>query len=62
LIVAYGDPTAVADGAQPLLIRAIGLEMVDVAFYLQSCRGKNARKACSEVAVREENKVQAARS
>ena len=61
-IVAYGNPAAVTDGAQPLLIRAIMREMVTVAFYLQTCSGKSARKACSEVAVREENRVQAARS
>ncbi len=61
-IVAYGNPAAIADGAQPLLISTIGREMIAVAFYLQSRGGKNVRKACSEVAVREENKVQAARS
>jgi len=61
-IVAYGNPAAAADGAQPVHIGAIGREMVAVAFYLQSRRGENVRKACSEVAVREEDKVQAARS
>ena len=33
-IVAYGNPAAAADGVQPLLISAIGREMVAVAFYL----------------------------
>ena len=61
-IVAYGNPAAAADGAQPLLISAIGREMVAVALYLQSRGGENVWKACSEVAIREENKVQAARS
>ena len=62
LIVAYGNPAAAADGVQPLLISAIGREMVAVALYLQSRGGENVWKACSEVAIREENKVQAARS
>ena len=61
-IVAYGNPAAAADDAQPVLISAIVREMVAVAFYLQSRRGENFRKACSEVAVREEYEVQAARS
>lgn len=62
LIVAYGYPTLLADGAQPLLIRAIGREMVGVAFDLQSRCGEDLRKVFPEVAVREKNKVQAARS
>ncbi len=62
LIVAYGNPPAAPDGAQPIRIVATGQEMVAVPFDLQSRRGENVRKERSEVTVREENKVQAARS
>lgn len=61
-IVAYGNPTAAADRAQPIHIGAIGREMIAVAFYLQPRGGENVRKARPEVAVREEDKIQAARS
>jgi hypothetical protein len=57
-----GDPSALADGFQPSLIGAVGLEMVVVAFDAQSGPQENTGEAGAEIAVREKDKTQAARS
>jgi hypothetical protein len=62
LVMSDGDPTALPHHAEPVLIGRIGREMVLMFLNLQSRLLEDRRKLLAEVAVREVDDTQAARS
>lgn len=58
----YGDPPALADDAQPVLISTARVEMVAMALDVQTALREDIRKEVAEVAIHEEYETHAARS
>lgn len=61
-IVGDRDPTALADYFKPILVRAVGFEVICVPLHAEAGGGQDCWKTFPEIAVRKENAIQAARS
>jgi hypothetical protein len=61
-IMCDGDPTAFANGSKPSVVGAIGFKVVPMSLYGQTGGGKDGGEPVAKIAIREEDKTQAARS
>lgn len=61
-IMTDGDPTLLSNGLQPLIVRASRFEVIRMPLDLEAGGGKDVGELLAEVAIREENAIQAARS
>lgn len=61
-VVTDGDPALLADCFQPFIVGTIRLEVIRMPLDLEASSGKDFGELLAEVAIREENATQAARS
>jgi hypothetical protein len=61
-VACHGHPAALSNDPQPFFVRAISWEVLGVALHLDPIGRKERRKRVPEVAICEEDEVQAARS
>ena len=61
-VVRDGDPRSLSCRFKPIFVGTIRCKVIDMPLDAQSGGGKNFRKALSKIAVREKDRIQAARS
>ena len=61
-IMADRNPAPLPNGCQPLVVRAIRFEVIRMPLDLEASGGKDVGELLAEVAIREEDAAQAARS